>query len=534
MRAFQLERWLWVAAVAAVLIHPAAYLGMFAGDAEIHLVYGRAAASGHLFEFNPGEKTPGVTSPGYMLALMALFRLMPENVVPLAVKVIDVLFWYGSLGLVALLMAHVTSNRRLVGLAVLLAGLLPGSAYNATTGMESGLFAFSVLLTVVCAIRLHWFDSIPDASVVGDVAIGVLLGCACWLRPEGFVVAALFHLVRWWQALVERASLSVVLRRSIVSCVPLVVLVGALLLFHHSETGYWVPGSGRARILAGQLDSWQIGPILVYWKPLRLLALYAPLSFFWLLGCWWVARNRLRSSHRPALVLAALMTLSFFCLYSIVLGAAHLGRYLVFVMPFVVVIAVLAAGQVWATWPRVTSRDAALKASVFGLFAVALAVVMAAEVVQRRALGEQTELRNAMHATADRARFSDHMESLLGHPDKRPIVLAVQEVDRRYWLDDRFVVRSLDGRTDPALLRYAAGGNIDHVSYLRDRSVDFLLETPNYNRDRTAWSLSRLESLKVGEVTHVDGLSFLRLAGDPKGWTYIYRVERDDRARTAD
>jgi hypothetical protein len=102
----------------------------------------------------------------------------------------------------------------------------------------------------------------------------------------------------------------------------------------------------------------------------------------------------------------------------------------------------------------------------------------------------------------------------------------MEEVQMRYWLDDRFVVRSLDGRTDPLLLRYAAADRFDHVGYLRDRGVDFLLGTPSYNRDPRPWSLARLEQLQVGETTHVEGLSFLRMAGDSSILWPIFRVQK--------
>jgi hypothetical protein len=515
MSAPRIERWLWRAGLAAILLHPAAYLGMFAGDAEIHLVYGRAAASGRFFEFNPGEASPGVTSPGYMVVLALLFRAIPEAQLPVAVKVLDLLFWYASLGLVYLMMGRLTSDLRARRLATIAAGLLPGSTYNATIGMENGLFGCVVLLAVLLAIRLRWFES-KTVPITGELAIGVVLGCGCWLRPEGFVVAALFFLVRWWRAPSLLGSLG--------SLVPLLLLAVALLHFHHAHTGYWLPASARARILLGQQEAWHVGPLFVSWKPLRLLALYFPLSALWLIGCWWIARNRLPCEDRGALGFAAIASLLFFLLYSTVLGAPHLGRYLIFVMPLVVVIAVLAARQIWTTW---STRTSALKVSAVALASLWLGAVWTWEVVERRELGARSELAHAMRAPADRASVSDRLEALLGHPTKRPIVVALQEVQLRYWLDDRFVVRSLDGRTDPLLLQYSDGNRFDHPRYLRDRGVDFVLATPNYNRDPKAWSLARLQELQVGETARVEGLSLVRLAGDASLTPWIFRVQPD-------
>src|SRR4029078_2904336 len=77
-----------------VFIYPLLFRGMFAGDSEIHLVYGENAAQGHYFEFNPGEKSPGVTSPGYMMFLAMLFKTFPIQWVPLAMKGANLLGWY--------------------------------------------------------------------------------------------------------------------------------------------------------------------------------------------------------------------------------------------------------------------------------------------------------------------------------------------------------------------------------------------------------------------------------------------------------
>jgi hypothetical protein len=362
----------------------------------------------------------------------------------------------------------------------------------------------------VWTLRANWFKRDTTTALSHELVIGVLLGVGCWLRPEGFVVAGLFHLVRGWRG-----------TRTLTSALPLGLLAGALLLFHHHETGHWVPASGRARMLSGHLEAWQLGPLFVSPKPMRLLALYLPLSGFWLLGCWWLLRDHLQSAERRVLILSACISLSFFALYSTVLGAAHLGRYLIFVMPFVVIPAVLAAAEVWRQWPK-------LRAPLFTLAALWMLVIFGIEIAKRRHLGAAAEIMHAMNAPADRAGFSDRVYALLGQPAKRPIVLGLQEVQMRYWLDDRFLVRSLDGRTDPELLRHADRGGIDHAGYLRARGVDFVLETPNYNRDPTRWSLARLEQLQVGASTRAGGVTFTRLAGDPSLIGWIFQVTRDE------
>ena len=83
-----------IVTVAIILVYPLVFAGMYAGDAEIHVVYGESASNGHFFEFNPGEKSSGVTSIGYMMVVSALFKLFPSFYVPLVLKLINVAAWY--------------------------------------------------------------------------------------------------------------------------------------------------------------------------------------------------------------------------------------------------------------------------------------------------------------------------------------------------------------------------------------------------------------------------------------------------------
>lgn len=70
------------------------------------------------------------------------------------------------------------------------------------------------------------------------------------------------------------------------------------------------------------------------------------------------------------------------------------------------------------------------------------------------------------------------------------------------------------GRVDPVLLGLADEVGIDHAGCLKEREVQFLLDTPNYNRDPQLWSLERLNSLKPGEEVSHGGVTFSRMEID--------------------
>jgi hypothetical protein len=500
------------------VVYPLLYLGMYAGDAEIHLVYGANAAAGRFFEFNPGESSPGVTSPGFMLMIAALFRWLPAEAVPVAVKSINLLAWYGLCFVVFRLARRLGLQGGWEWAAVGVAGLIPGSAYNATVGMENGLFALGVLVWIERALATGWFDMGSDRTGRGswksEAWLGAAIGLTVWLRPEGFVVGGLalgHRIVRSARHGVPTAFL-----------IPFVAVSAGLVAFHYAHTGYLLPASGLARIVAGSENAFWIGPVAINGRVLTRLAVYFPITVLWLAGMVMVLKKPGGlSGAQTATEFFCLLTGTCFVLYSTVFGAAHLARYLIFVMPLFVLVASLGARRVWE-WPGSVRilRFRLTGPMVVLVLAAALGLVFAAESRARLALGFDDELFRIRRAPAERGSVSDALYRALGSPAELPVVIAYREIQVRYWLDDRFVIRALDGRTDPVTLEFASGGRIDHLKYIKARRIQFLAEVPLRSGDSGEWSLAELDTLGPSERQTHEGLVFTRLPG-----SQVIRVE---------
>jgi hypothetical protein len=95
-------------------------------------------------------------------------------------------------------------------------------------------------------------------------------------------------------------------------------------------------------------------------------------------------------------------------------------------------------------------------------------------------------------------------------------------------LDERFVIRSLDGILDAVYLNYLCHGYNDHDGYFIDQKVDFL-ETPfaNYNHDRSRWSLERLYALPIGQSIERPGIRYTRIAHDAVKVTRLVNRSQD-------
>ena len=506
----------WVAAVlgvAAVLAYPAAYLGMYAGDALIHLAYAENAAAGRLFEFNPGEKSSGVTSPGFMLLLAAFFKIASAYYVPALVKALNLLAWYALAFVVWLTARRVLGSDGWAFLAAVTAGLLPGSAYNATIGMESGLFALAVMLFLYLAARWKWLFGDRPREAWQGVAIGVTLGVAAWLRPEGFVVGAIA--LAYATAMLRRDGLGVarIAARLAASVAVFAAVAGSMLLFHVWMTGDLIMTSGASRVALSAARSIGLGPLPFTPDFSERLLQYAPLTGAALLGGVLLATGRVRPRTRIEPLMVVLFCV-FFAAYSTVLASDHLARYVIFLMPMLVITAAVGARWLWDTLSAAGSpRALRLRLGAFALGAAGLTAVFAVETHLRRGLGTHDALRAAMDAPGERTAYSDRMLAALGNPAQRPVSLAYEEVQVRYHFDDRFVIRSLDGRVDRKLLDYVEDGNYDHLGYVRARGVDFIMETVNNNRDPGVWSLAELARLEAGEELARDGVVLRRLPG---------------------
>ena len=326
------RRLLVAAGILLLLLYPIFYFGRFAGDAEIHLSYAENAAGGQFFEFNAGEKSSGVTSPGYMFLVASMFYLAPDHFVPAIVKGIDLAFWYCLILLVYLVGKELLGSRAWAFAAALVAGLLPGSAYNATAGMENGVFAAVVMLFVYLAMRWRWFTPTDEPDVRKEVSLGLLLGLAVWLRPEGAVVALIALGFRAFYVVRGLKGLRHVARQLSIPSLSFLAATAALVSFHQVQTGDLFPSSGLARIQLSAADAYHLGPAWISPKFAGRLAAYLPLTGLWLVGNWLLLTGRWQTHANVGWLLLAVFR-TFFILYSSVLGSLHLSRYVIFVMP---------------------------------------------------------------------------------------------------------------------------------------------------------------------------------------------------------
>lgn len=497
-------RWARVLLGSCLAAFPALWVQYLAGDTVIHLVFAESAADGRFFEYNPGELCSGETSPGYMLLLAVAHVLVGANWLVLLVKGLGLVCWYALLYFV-----FRVARTLLVGqhegwswAVVSAVGLMPGSVANAVMGMENVVFALALWLWLWAALHKQWFSRARSAT--GEMGFGALLGLSAWLRPEALPFAVAAILTRVW-SLRGKPSLG----PSLWCSCGLGLGLLPLWAFTQATLGHSPYGAGVARA-AVYADLW-LGQLPVSFKFGARLLIYACLSLPALVSIAECARalwsgNRVTGEHSHLFTSLGVQLLVFALLFSTVFPSVHLARYTLFLWPM---LALHAARGLRLCQQRLGERGFALGSLVL---ASALALVYGFEVRARLQTARGYTLREVQDAPKSRARYTDELLSSLNEEARRDVVVALIEVQLRYFVDSRVTVRSLNGLLDERMTRFSHAGELDTVGYLKDRGVGYLLEYPDYLSTQR-FSYAELKALPLGGRLRIDDVGFERLSG---------------------
>jgi len=492
---------------AVLLLYSILYWSYYAGDAGIHLVYGQNAALGHLFEFNLGEKSSGETSTGYMLLLAFFFQVFPATTVPVIVKLFNYLTWFALLTVFFRLLQDKRFSPFVILVALLTAGLLPGSVYNAVIGMENATFAFLALLWFYLAGKYSYFslDPLISRSVfIREILFGFSLGLCVWIRPESIPFFLIALATRFFASLTTHRAWVSMLVRTVISLSGFLPPLIALLLFNHIENGTWVPSSVQTRATLERIG-YTFGFVTIDFKALLRMVFYAPISLFWLIGIHVTLKKNWQDNVDE--VFAIVLFTVFILLFTFAVGAGHLGRYMIFLVPFWVLVAARGLAYTWDVYlQRRRPKIMMMTLLCLGLMLIS---VYARETYLRFQLGGRGDLLTMIHAPLERQRVSDELYKTLGQPSKLPIVIAFGEVQARYMLDNRFIIRSLDGRVDTAMLKYIHKNYYDYAGYIKERGIDyFVADYANDLPTKTYFSKDNILNMKTGESFTDNGVQF--------------------------
>jgi hypothetical protein len=277
-------------------------------DAYITFRYVANLAAGHGLVWNPGEHVEGYTNLLWVLMLAPFALLELDLTIPAAV--LGTLFGCGTLEVLRRIVRTALPGRPLP--IQLLPGLLlatsPSFAFWSTSGMETPLFCFWVLLSIHLLLLAR-----VDRRYLGPA--GLTLAACCLTRPEGLLVAGLALLVELLAARPDGQRLAGRLRRVLLPGLVVAAVAAAHLGFRLWYYGDPLPNTFYAKVLPGVVALQRGGA--------HLLAFALVGGLFAVPGL--VALRR-RGPARPYLVHGYLL-LAVYLLYLLVIDGDYPGWY---------------------------------------------------------------------------------------------------------------------------------------------------------------------------------------------------------------
>ncbi|MGH7805225.1 MAG: hypothetical protein ACREQJ_12835, partial [Candidatus Binatia bacterium] len=378
-------------------------------------------------------------------------------------------------------------------------GAAPFFFGQAQLGMENMPFAFAIALMVRRAIRGSW----TRWSLISFIATAHAL---FYLRPEAVLLILFCYLLAWFELRRDRFVL-------VISLVFSALLLASVLALE-SWTGVPLHAAGTIRVITSRLASLHVPgtPIYLSEQPVFFVIYAWPLLLAIATNVPHVSRKLAATTVCFVLAPLALHALN-------VLPSTHFTRYSLYWW-FPLMIA--AAGTL-------AHHTAEAKRSFLKLLVVNTLLASAAETSYRVHLESFSNraLIPVLLSTSKSAvaKTSAALCAQIGCSSS-PVAVALQEVQLRLFLDERFVVRSLDGIVDSDVRHYVTPeGGIDHLSYLRDKNVRVVFEFPDYEEKGSPSSLAKIfERSAAGPVTA--GCSvFRRMDLD---WMYSTALVRED------
>jgi hypothetical protein len=297
--------------------------GFSLDDSWIYATIARNIATGHGYSFNPGETIGGATGPLYAFILAGLYSVFHDLILP--AKILGALCLIASALLTYRAMLRIDPRDPVKPLlAGLLVALSPSLLWGSLSGMEIPVYLLLACLGL-------------DAYVAGRWPLALLFwSLGVWVRPDGVFLAAIGAIAR------PRTA-----KRGPVAVLALAFLVIALFFVFNRVVGdHWFPNSAGVKAHPGSNFASTLLGSLRHWG-----------------GLWGLPFGPNRVGEHaivllPALVAGAVMTLRTYPalgLYALgipiafaiagVPWSAH-GRYILYVVPFGVILALIALGRV--------------------------------------------------------------------------------------------------------------------------------------------------------------------------------------------
>jgi hypothetical protein len=226
--------------------------GLALDDSWIHVQFARTIYQGTPWEYSPGYPSTGSTSPlwSVILSFIFLFTTEPSGVI-WGIYLISTLFYIGSTYLAGRIVTNYLESVQFGIVASIAFVLVPRNTWLMLSGMETPVFVFILLLSIVILDR---------EEMKYDLVLGILAGLAFLSRPEGIIV--LFCVIVRFLLLTLKHKVTVArFEVFLLSGVFALAVVSPWILYCISVTGSPLPDTFYAKVhvpTSSEIEAWDI------------------------------------------------------------------------------------------------------------------------------------------------------------------------------------------------------------------------------------------------------------------------------------
>ncbi len=457
-------------------------------DVWIHFRFAENFAHGYFYQYNPGEPTPGTTSPLWVIILSVPFLFSQNFIIPWALFISSLFFLLALLQLYKLCikLGFDGNYSLIITFITLAAGRL---LWSSLSGMEITLF---ILLCVI--VLSNHIKEISTGKLL--VVNGLLLGIAANTRPETYLFAGLYYLTTIYFL---RNKLKENFTKLLLSAIIFSLLILPYPVFCYIHTGSLLPNTYE-----GQVGSAKYLPNFTYIIETSKIFIKDNFAIFILWGLsavyfiWSVVKKKIEKNF-------LLLNLWIFLLPVISSFIApnwrHHGRYLIPLIPFINISAIFILRKLY----RYYSEGKLARAELYRKIALAIIIIAAinSSIMFANVLGWNVE-----NINNQQGKIANWLKENL--PDEK--AFGMNDIGIITFKTKKYVV-DMAGLVTPEVFKFQKmsyeEGSKALLKYLKDKGVNYIIIYPDwfeYIMSNYSGALTQVHSQRLVKNTICGGI----------------------------
>jgi hypothetical protein len=428
-------------------------------DVWIHFRFAENFAHGFFYQYNPGEPTPGTTSPLWVIILSIPFLFSPGLILPYALLMSSLFFLAALIELYRLCLR--LGFDAIYSLFITLITMASGRLlWSSLSGME---------ITLFCLLSILVFKNHLKEISSGKVSLytGLLLGIAANTRPETYLLAGIYYIT---VIILLRNHLKENIGKLVLSILIFIALLLPYPVFSYIHTGGFLPNTyegqvGVMKYIPNFTFLVETGKIFVKDNLIVLL--------LWFIGMGYFIYSIIKKKIDVKFLLINLWVLLLPAVSSVAApNWRHHGRYLIPLIPFINIIAIYILRKLHRHFENREYKRYVLLRKI----SIALVLILSVNsgVLFANVLGWNVE-----NINDQQGRIGSWLKANL--PDEK--AFGMNDIGMIAYINKKYVV-DMAGLVSPEVFKFQKMSYEDGTKalfrFLRDKGVNYIIIYPDW------------------------------------------------------